>query len=80
MEQNVTGKAVRDRYNRLKDDLQIEDRLNTGLSGVAGGEMGDLCQLLLQMQEDRHSFVEDKGKDRLEKPKKEQKNRGLVRQ
>lgn len=41
MTQKVTRKSVQDRYKRSQDDFDSYDIRNSGLSGVAGGEMGE---------------------------------------
>jgi len=47
----VTWKAVQDRYKRLEKDYDHADGSNKRLSGVGGGEMGELADLLMNMRE-----------------------------
>lgn len=71
MTQKVTWKSVQDRYKRLQEDFDSDDARNSGLSGIAGGEIGELYQCLSQMQE-RDSFVDKKKAAKNEKAKKEE--------
>lgn len=72
MMQKVNWKAVQDRYKRLQEDFDADDRRNSSLSGIAGGEMGELYQALSQMREERDTFLTEKKADKNEKTKREE--------
>ena len=67
MSQKVNWKAVQDGYKRLQDEFDGDDRRNGNLSGITGGEMGELYQSLSQMREERDTFLSEKKADKIEK-------------
>ena len=80
MSEKVSWKSVQDRYKRLQDDFDQEDARNGVLSGVAGGEMGELYQMLSQMRQERDSFVNEKGAVRSEKARREEEKERMGRE
>lgn len=71
MTQRVAWKSEQDRYKRLQDEFDSNDKRNRGLSGVAGGEMGESYQALSQVEGGIDSFVEKKQSAKNEKARKE---------
>ena len=64
MEQKVTWKTVQDRYKRLQDQFDESDNEQVRLSGVSGGEMGDLSELLRTMREAWEDFEAKKNAEK----------------
>lgn len=56
----ITWKTVQDRYKRLQEQYDTNDTANARLSGVGGGEMGELADLLMTMREARDDYVAEK--------------------
>lgn len=73
---NVSWKAVQDRYKRLQKDYDHADNANQRLSGVGGGEMGELADLLMTMREAHDDLdVQKKAAKTAQKRKEEDKER-----
>ena len=68
----VAWKAIKDRYKRLQDQYGQMDDGNQRLSGVGGGEMGELADLLMTMREARDDWESQKKAVKTAEKKKEE--------
>lgn len=67
MSLTINWKAVRGRYKHLQDDFDADNTMNSHLSGVGTGEMGELYQALPHLREGRDTFLKEmksKGKEK----------------
>jgi len=60
MPEKVNWKGVQDRYKRLQEWFDKDTSINAKLSGVGGGDLGELNELLSQMREAREDMVKQK--------------------
>lgn len=67
MRTSVTWKSVQDRYKRLQEVFDREDNANKVLSGVSGGAMGELDELLMGMREARDDLDAHKKAEHMER-------------
>jgi len=78
----ISWKQVQDRYRRLQEQYNSHDNENQRLSGVGGGEMGELADLLMMMREARDDMDAKKTVDKETRKKddeeKEEAGRRLV--
>lgn len=70
-EQTPSWKQIQDRYKRLQDQYDSQDKDNLRLSGVGGGEMGELADLLMSMREARDDMLAQKDATKEEERKRE---------
>ena len=56
----ITWKPLQDRYKRMQEQYAKLDDGNQRLSGVGGGEMGELADLLMTMREAKDDFDSQK--------------------
>lgn len=54
--ESIGWKTAQDRYKRLQDQYDKSDSENQRLSGVGGGEMGELADLLMTLREARDDW------------------------
>ena len=69
---NVGWKTIQDRYKRLQDQYDKNDSDNQRLSGVGGGEMGELADLLMTLMEARDDLEAKKKTAKLAEERKEE--------
>lgn len=58
----ITWRKVQDRYKFLQDNYNASDNENKRLSGVDGGEMGELADLRMPMRKARDDMQDKKNK------------------
>ena len=78
----VTWKSAQDRYKRLQEQYNQNDNENQRLSGVGGGEMGELADILMTMREAKDDWESQKKavktKERRKEEDKERMGQALV--
>lgn len=72
MPEKVSWKNVQDRDKRLQKWFDKADSINEKLSGMGGGELGEVNELLLQMREAREDMLKRKATEKNATKKEEE--------
>lgn len=69
---HVKWKSVQDRYKRMQEHYGMQEDGDVRLSGVSGGEMGELADLRMAMREAKDDWEAQKNATKTSEQKKEE--------